>query len=286
MCLDGADFFWNGQDLFEAAALAELILEQPRPPRYWIIVAAPSAQSYDNGGVASPRAGRRREIHRLMFRQGHYGMIGGDWRQLIVTAVTPALGYDAWGERFHQLLARTGVVPERPARVGQRANMEVTLDPLTAADKAEAFTGTQAENLARTAYYDPTVARRSTRAMLALNRHIQDAGGVMILVTPPMTLPVRQSTLRALPDQVVEFEAMQAQLIHEGAVVSNHWDDAAYGEAWSLYTDNQHLNGAGADQFSVHLAQALRAKGVLPNSTCREGDARRPGVTTSPAEAN
>lgn len=76
MCLDGADYYWNGQDLFEVAAVADMILDGPSPPRYWIVVAAPTAQSYDNGAPASERGGRRREFHRLLFRNGRFGTVG------------------------------------------------------------------------------------------------------------------------------------------------------------------------------------------------------------------
>jgi hypothetical protein len=272
LCLDGSDFYWNGQDLFEAAALATLILEQPKPPRYWFVVAAPSAQSYDNAGTASPRAARRRDVHRLMFRHGHFGMIGGDWRQLIVTALTPALGYDAWGERFHHLMARAGVLPPLPPGPGRGFNGDATLDPATAPADAAEFSAEQARNLARVAYYDLTIPHRSTQALLDLNRRIRAAGGVMILVTPPMPATIRESTRRHSPEQIEGFERMSARLAQDGVVVANHWAVPEFAEAWNLFKDNQHLNDAGARLYSVQLAMALRNKGVLSSGSCRAID--------------
>lgn len=272
LCLDGTDFYWNGQDLFEAAAMATLMLEQPDPPRYWFVVAAPSAQSYDNGGPASERAGRRRDVYRLMFRHGRFGMIGGDWRQLAVTALTPALGYDAWGERFHQLAAWAGVKAPLPRAPDRRFDGDGTLDPATAAADAEAFSADQAGNLSRVAYYDSSIPRRSTETLLELNRRVQAADGIMILVTPPMPSTIRESTRRVSPGQIEGFERMSARLARDGVVIANHWEAPEFSEAWDLFKDNQHLNNAGARLFSGHLSMTLRNSGVLPPAPCHARD--------------
>ena len=273
MCVDGADFYWDGQDLFEVAAVADLILDQPAPPRYWIVVAAPTAQSYDNGASASERGARRREFHRLLFRHGRFDMIGGDWRQVLVTALTPALGYDAWGARFHALLHRIGLrgPPKPPVDLAARDLRR--LDPGAAASEAEAFTERQADHLERLEYYDGSIPRRAEQAMIRMNQRIEASGGTMILVTPPMTEAVQESTVREMADQVLGFEAMLARLAADGAVVSNHWRDPAFGRRYDLFADNQHLNGAGAEAFSRLFAAELRDRGVLPAAACNHGQA-------------
>lgn len=273
MCLDGADYYWNSQDLFEVAAVADLILEGPAPPRYWIVVAAPTAQSYDNGAAASERGGRRREFHRLLFRHGRFGMVGGDWRQVLITAVTPALGYDAWAGRFQMLRHQAGLAEAPPPPTDWAARDRLTLDPATAASEAEAFTDRQAAHLERMAYYDGSIARRSGQALLRMNRRIQAAGGNLILVVPPMTEAVRSRTERDLGEQVREFEAMTRRLAADGAVVSDHWRDPAFARRYDLFADNQHLNGAGAEAFSRSLAAELRDRGVLPSIACNYGQA-------------
>lgn len=268
MCLDGADYYWNAQDFFEVAAVADLILERPSPPRYWLVVAAPTAQSYDNGAPASERGARRREIYRLMFRNGRFGTIGGDWRQLLVTIFTPALGYDAWGGRFHRVLHRMGLADAPPPPIDWAARDLLTVDPDLAASEAEVFTQRQAEHLERVAYYDGTVARRSEQALAAMNRRIRARGGTMILVIPPMTEAVRASTERKMPRRVREFDAIVARLAADGVIVSDHWDDPAFARRYDLFVDNQHLNGAGAAAFSRSLGAELRARGVLPTAAC------------------
>ena len=271
MCLDGADYYWDGQDFFEVAAIADLILDGPSPPRYWFIMAAPTAQSYDNGAPASERGGRRREFHRLLFRHGRFGMIGGDWRQVIVTALTPALGYDAWGGRFHTLLHHVGLAGAPPARSDGAARDRLRVDPATAASDAESFTERQAGHLERMAYYNASVAHRSEQALLRLNRRIRAGGGTMILVIPPMTEVVRTTTERKLGGEVRAFAAITGRLAAEGVVVSDHWRDPAFGRRYDLFADNQHLNGAGAAAFSRALAAELRARRVLPTATCSAG---------------
>lgn len=268
MCLDGSDYYWNGQDLFEVAAVAGLILDGPAPPKYWFVVAAPTAQAYDNGAAASERGGRRREFHRLLFRHGRFGMIGGDWRQVLVTALTPALGYDAWGGRLHNLLHQAGLASAPQPTVDEAARDRLTVDPARAAVEADDYTTRQAAHLERMAYYDGSIARRSEAALVGLNRRIRAEGGVMILIVPPMTEAVRTSTAQRLGPEVRDFERMLGRLAGAGVVVPDHWRDPAFGRRYDLFADNQHLNGAGAEAFSTRLGGELRNRGVLPGPDC------------------
>lgn len=271
MCVDGADFYWNAQDLFEVAAIADLILDGPSPPRYWIVVAAPTAQSYDNGAPASERGGRRREFHRLLFRHGRFGMVGGDWRQVLITALTPALGYDAWAGRFHTVRHRMGLAPAPPPPTDWAARDLRTLDPAQAGAEAKAFTDRQAAHLERIAYYDKSIPRRAEQALRSMHRRIEAGGGTLIVVVPPMTEAVRRRTEQDLGREVRDFEAMMGRLEADGAVVSDHWRDPAFGRRYDLFADNQHLNGAGAAAFSRLLASELRDRGVLPAAACNQG---------------
>ncbi|MCS6622567.1 hypothetical protein N0B44_06575 [Roseibacterium beibuensis] len=270
MCVDGADFYWDGQDLFEVAAVADLILDRPNPPRLWIVVAAPTAQSYDNGASASERGARRREFHRLLFRHGRFGTIGGDWRQVLVTALTPALGYDAWAARFHTILNRVGLAAPAP-QPDEAARDRRMLEPAAAAASAEAFIEQQSAHLERMAYYDGSIPRRAEQALVRMNQRIASSGGTMILVTPPMTEAVRAETEREMGEQVRGFDAMLGRLAADGVAVSNHWRDPAFGRRYDLFADNQHLNGAGAKEFSRVFVRELRDRGVLPAVACNSG---------------
>ena len=283
MCVDGADFYWDGQDLFEVAAVADLILDGPSPPRYWIVMAAPTAQSYDNGASASERGGRRREFHRLLFRNGRFGMIGGDWRQVLVTALTPALGYDAWGGRFHTLLHRAGLAPALRTGLDPETRDRLTVNPAVADREAEAFTTRQAEHLERLAYYDDDIPRRTEETLKAMNRRIRASGGTMILVIPPMTEAVRTATEEALGGEVRDFEAIMGRLAAEGVIVSDHWRDPAFGRRYALFVDNQHLNGAGARAFSRSLGVELRGRGALPPAACAGAQPAEESGFTRPA---
>ena len=283
MCLDGADYHWNSQDLFEVAAVADLILDEPAPPKYWIVVAAPTAQSYDNGAPASERGGRRREFHRLLFRHGRVGMVGGDWRQVLITALTPALGYDAWTGRFQVLRHRMGLAEAPPLPTDWAARDLLTLDPARAAAEAETLTERQAAHLERMAYYDGSIPRRAEAALQRMHRRIKASGGTLVLVMPPMTEAVRNQTERDMGRRVREFEAMTARLAADGAVVSDHWRNPAFARSYDLFADNQHLNGAGATAFSRLLARELRDRGVLPAVACNCGQvAESAGFPTTP----
>ena len=195
-------------------------------------------------------------------------MIGGDWRQVLVTALTPALGYDAWSGRFQMLRHRMGLAPAPPPATDWTARDRLTMDPAVATSAAEALIARQSEHLDRIAYYDGSVSRRSERALARMHRRIRANGGTMILVVPPMTEAVRTQTERALGEQVRGFEAMTGRLAADGVVVSDHWRDPAFGRRYDLFADNQHLNGAGAEAFSRSLALVLRDRGVLPAAAC------------------
>lgn len=273
MCLNGEPYYWNNQDLFEVAALADLILDRPSPPRYWFVVAAPTSEFYDNGAQGSQFAAVRREVHQLMFRHGRFGMIGGDWRQQLVAALTPALGYRDWMARRNAAFRTLGIGAAPPP-----VRKTVVLDPALAEPQAADLARQWRERLERIAYYDSTTPARSTRVLLRMNRRIRAAGGVMILVVPPMTGPMRTASARRLGPQVRAFDRLLERLEADGVVVSRRWADPAFARRYDLYSDSMHLNRTGAARFSRSLAAELRLRRALPMVSCFSSSSRAPDV--------
>ena len=60
LCLDGADFFFVIQDVFETQAMVELVLSRPDPPKKWFLALSPGATLYNNAVPASGRSHNRR----------------------------------------------------------------------------------------------------------------------------------------------------------------------------------------------------------------------------------
>jgi len=265
MCLDAEHFDWPAQDLFEAAAFADLILDRPTPPGTFLLIAAPTAQTYDNGSPASPFAAHRRTMYRFLWRAGGMRLIGDDWRQAFVAIAAPSLRDDAWRPQLRFLLGLAGV-PLRPADVPPTLEEMARrrINPATSEARAVEAVGRRQEQLRRMAYYDPTISERSTQVVLRVNRRIRAAGGRMVVVVPPMTPTLRRVTQRELGPDTRDFERRLDQLEKDGAIVARHWDDPAYEGRYDLFRDNEHLNDVGAAVFSRQLAAELSDQGVLP----------------------
>ncbi|MDI1281811.1 hypothetical protein [Brevundimonas sp.] len=268
LCLDGTEYFWNSQDTFEVAGMVDLMLARPSPPRLWFLVLAPTAQAYNNGAAASRSVEHRRNVHQLMLESGRLNPIDGDWRQAVVTAVTPALGFEAWSERIRVALYRLGLgkAPVRP--VPWTLGPDTGLDPAQAAVDAVTSAESQADYLHSIAYRDAEVAARAGRALHRMNQRIRSRGGTLFIIVPPMTEPIRSQTNRRLGPEVAAFDRLLDGLAGEGVVVSRHWDDPDWADRFDLFYDNTHLNRAGAARFSRQLAAELRATGAIPVTEC------------------
>jgi hypothetical protein len=268
LCLDGTEYYWNSQDTFEVAGVVDLMLSRPSPPRLWFLVLAPTAQAYNNGAAASRSVQHRRNVHQLMLDSGHLNPIDGDWRQAVVTAVTPALGYEAWGQRLRVALYRLGLAREPVRPVPWNVRPDTGLDPEQAAVDAVTSAMDQADYLDSIAYRDGDVAERSSRALHRINRRIRARGGTLFIIVPPMTEPIRTQTSARVGPEVDTFDRLLDSLAGEGVVVSRHWDDPDWAGRFDLFFDITHLNRAGAARFSRQLAAELRDAGALPAAEC------------------
>lgn len=273
LCIDGAPFYHDAQDIFEQAALTDLILDRvARPPRYWFVTLLPSAQSADNGSQGSSRAEPRRRTYRLLFDEGRLALIDGDWRQAFVTKFAPSLGAGAWQVHADIVLRAIGVT--RPISASQIAagNRETLLDPGMAAALAADEALTQKEFLRQIAYYDPDVSKRATAALIGMNRKIRARGGTMIVVVPPVSAQLREEMNAVMPEQIREFGQILGKLEADNAIIASYWITPSIAEQAANFHDNTHLGAAGSATFSRMMAKNLRARGVLPPQTCPADD--------------
>lgn len=268
LCLDGADFFFVLQDVFETRAMVELVLSRPDPPRTWFLALSPGAALYNNAIPASGRSHNRRITYRFLFENGRSGLIDGDWRQYAVTRISPALGYQEWRRRFQQMLVTAGLRP--PARPIDTLiwRLDGTLDPAQEAGMAQGQVSARMAEIRAIAFYDAYVAERSARAISDVHKQIRAAGGKLYIIVPPASPEMQASTRRHLDAELQTLWRSLDGIEAEGAVVINAWRDPARPYPAGLFVDPNHMNPEGARLFSTDVASALKARGQGDGATC------------------
>jgi hypothetical protein len=261
LCIEGVPFYHNAQDLFEIATLGNLILDRPRPPKYWFVETLPTAQLVDNGSQGAEYFQVRRDVYRAAFALGDHRLIAGDWRQAFVAAAAPSLGSTAWHAQFQRLWRWLGVASAAQPTETEYARLKMTADQENR--RAPGDANDRRSALYRMRYYDPDIGTRAEATLQQLNARIRASGGVMIVVVPPSPDATRAATIARMPNEVAQFDHMLRRLQRQGAVVADHWADPLARQI-GLFRDPTHLNGWGVSRFSRQLGTELRKKGILP----------------------
>ena len=268
LCLDGADFFFVLQDVFETQAMVELVLSRPDPPQKWFLALSPGATLYNNAIPASGRSHNRRITYRFLFENGRHGLIDGDWRQYAVTRISPALGYQDWRRRFQQMLGTVGLRP--PARPIDSLiwRLEGTLDPALEDGLADGQVSDRLTDINAIAYYDPGVSGRAVEAISDIHAQIRAAGGQLFIIVPPASPQMQANTRRHMDADLQTLWRSLDRIEGQGAVVINAWRDPARIYPAELFVDPNHMNPEGARLCSRDIAAALEAHGHAEGATC------------------
>lgn len=260
LCLEGADFFFVLQDVFETRAMVEMVLDRPDPPRIWFLTLSPGSLFYDNAIPASGRTRNRRLTYRFLFENGRHGFIGGDWRQYGVARVSPALGYDDWRRRFQTMLSAAGLRPPAPPVETMIWRLDGMLDAAREPALVEQEASARLADIRTIAFYDPAVEKRAIRAVAEINALVRAAGGQLYVVVPPASPEMQRRTREGLGDQLDALWKSLDRIEGEGAVVINAWRDPARPYPAELFVDPNHMNPRGAEVFSRDVGDALRAR--------------------------
>ncbi len=266
MELDGAPFFFSASDLFEAAAIGELIFDRPKPPCYLFLMIAPTATSVNNGSPGSAFAPRRRLAYQILWSAGRWRLIDGDWRQPLVELFAPSLGLTAWRPHIAAALSAVGVAlaPDPDLAALSLTRLDRSKAPSLAVEQAL----DRAALIRKIGYYDPQVVDRATSALETLNAHVRARGGILIITSPPLTGSARDATNRYAHRQILELAAIESKLRQQGAIIADYGALQMTGQRLDLFYDNIHLNQWGASAFSRLLAGDLRAQGVFSGTRC------------------
>jgi len=268
LCLDGADFFFVLQDVFETEAMVELVLSRPDPPRTWFLALSPGATFYNNAIPASGRSHNRRITYRFLFDNGRHGLIDGDWRQYAVTRVSPALGYQDWRKRFQQMLVTVGL--RSPAKPIDTLiwRLDGTLDPALEGSLADGQVSDRMSDVNAIAYYDPGVSERAAQAITDIHAHIRGAGGQLYIIVPPASPQMQAATRRHMGAELQTLWQSLDRIEGQGAVVINAWRNPARLYPAELFVDPNHMNPEGARLFSRDIAARLKSRGQAEATTC------------------
>ncbi|HAV49523.1 MAG TPA: hypothetical protein DCX75_04790, partial [Brevundimonas sp.] len=227
LCLDGADFFFVLQDVFETRAMVELVLSRPDPPGKWFLALSPGATLYNNAIPASGRSHNRRITYRFLFVNGRHGLIDGDWRQYAVTRISPALGYQDWRRRFQQMLVTVGLrAPAKPID-SLIWRLEGQLDPALEGGLADGQASDRMTDINAIAYYDPGVSGRAVEAISDIHAQIEAAGGQLYIIVPPASPQIQARIRRQMDAELQSLWRSLDRIEEEGAVVINAWRDPA-----------------------------------------------------------
>lgn len=268
MCVSGTRFFNNGQDLFEARALVDLILSQPDHPELFFIVLSPGSIGHDNGLPVQAGTYRRRATYRVLQGEGRWDLIEGDWRQAFLAQAMPSIGQQLRDPWLGALLRHAGRVP-------------APVDPQIAADTASVDPA-QAGELARiqaaewrtlaedTAYFDPNIERRTRAALVEMAQAVRRADARLIVVIPPYIAPLTEELHRSNRAMMADFAATVEAAEAAGATVLSSWGDEALSPNYALFRDAIHLNAPGAAVFSRRLARELEKRRIIPAQRCEQ----------------
>ena len=267
MCIDGAPFYNNGQDLFESEALIDLILSRPDPPRLFFLSTSPASQLYDNAIPGLANVYRRRYTYTFLQGEGEWGLIGDDWRQAMLAPIMPAVGQhlvEPWHIALLDALGR--IPPPDPAVVHDTLSVPPEeADVLAKGVLAEWEAAAQAVTDA-----DPTTPARTHQTLLRIADKVAAHGGQLVLVESPFIDEFNRPLQQADWFETDEFNALLRDLETRGAIVIDDWQNRATRYDAALFRDSAHLNAKGARIYSRRLEKILRSRGIVPEQVCRD----------------
>ncbi|HEY0019294.1 MAG TPA: hypothetical protein VGC13_23535 [Longimicrobium sp.] len=264
--VEGMHLYEGGQDVFEAAYLAQYAVERAPRLRYVLMTTSYGLERLDHAAMTSEDLSgiRRRTYARTAIPR----FIPGDGALWLSAVFSPISRSDHWSGVALRLL-RPGH-PREPVRLTRDGRAQEPPPPPfvpdpAARDRPPRPTGHPA-GADESVVNDPTTPARAVARLEKLARSLEARGIRMVLYTPPYheTYP-RYMTRRAPATR----QALAPLLKHSNVVWMDFGQDPAFIRRVELFRDSDHMNPEGARVFSAHLRRCLAA---LP----AQGDAALP----------
>jgi predicted DCC family thiol-disulfide oxidoreductase YuxK len=267
MAATGAVLALSKSDVFEAEAVAAVILAEGPPPRTAVYALAPTALHLTNSSRGGMSRHRRFMAYRLSAASDIHRLIDGDWRMALAAWWIPALRTDLWrpyGTAVINGLFGRGFRPNRPPPVVLRralpaAGLTEAQMRALAADQASR----QVELVRTVKRYDQGTLGRSKAAIVRMARRFEEAGVRFVVLAPPMPDASMAELAAVLPEETREFDQALRELRRKGVEVLDHSTYAPISSRPGYYYDELHLNQAGSAAYSRFLAAELgKSRGI------------------------
>ena len=266
MCVSGARFYNNGQDVFETEALVDLILSRPDAPQIIILVTSPASIGHDNGLPALAGAYQRRFTYRFLHGEGEFGLIDGDLRQAVFAEAMPAIGHHLRNPWHGAALRWLGRLPAPDVTTAADTR---SIDPRQAEALAKAQVAAWQADATEIAYFDPHVHARTRAALLRIAEKVEDRGAQLVVVLPPFIDQMSDPLREAGWTKIDTFWPLLQDLERRNALVLNDWDNRAARLDPSHFRDAVHLNAPGAKEYSKKVGRELRRQKLVQRRDCK-----------------
>jgi hypothetical protein len=271
--LPGMHLYEGGQDVFEAAYLADYAARRAPRLRYVLLTANYGVERLDHAAITSTDLmGIRRQTYA---RTRAPRFIPGDGALWVSSIFSPISRRDHWSGVAVRLLR-----PGMPRVAVPMTHDGRVIDPPAAPfvpDPRARYAPPRSTLADESVVNDPTTPARAVARLETLARDLHARGIRLVLYTPPyhQTYPLHM-TRRAPATR----QALAPLLKHPNVVWMDFGEDPAFTRRDELFRDSDHMNPRGARVFSIHLRRCLAA---LP----ARGDAELPAacrrVPRSPA---
>lgn len=249
----GAHLYDSGQDLFEAAHLTRYAAQ--RAPRLSCVLLTLSygTERLDNSVLTS---GDYRGIRRAMYlRGGQLGHLPGDHWLWVSAMAAPIVRSDHWAQVVARLGGRAPApvaleADGKPVRAPERPRSDRAM-----ARHARRQTAIQLARFRESVSNSPSVAARSTAQLSALAGELEREGRLLVLYTAPL----HQAYLAELPGELPRQTraALEPVLRHPNVLWVDFGAHPRFARRNDLFRDSDHLNAAGAREFSALLRSTL-----------------------------
>jgi hypothetical protein len=254
--LEGMHLYEGGQDVFEAAYLADYAARRAPRLRYVLLSASYGLERLDHAAITSADlTGMRRRIYA---RTAVPRFLAGDGQLWLSAVFSPVARPDHWSGVAGRVLRPN--FPRPAVRLSDDGRALEPSPPLLSRDslarnaraRASGHLALGDESLVN----DPTTPARATALLERLARDLQARGVRLVLYTPPYHETYLQYLARSR-DQT--RQALRPLLKHPNVVWLDFGADHAFTRRDDLFRDGDHMNPAGARAFSTILRRCLAA---------------------------
>jgi hypothetical protein len=258
--VEGMHLYEGGQDLFEAAYLADYAVARAPRVKYVLLAASYGLERLDHAAITSTdQLGLRRRIYA---RTATPRFIEGDGALWLASVFSPIARGDHWAGVALRVAGREP--PREPVRLTGDGRIVEPPPPPFVPDPLARNSPPRPSPQDEVMVNDPTTPARAVARLERLADDLRARGILLVLYTPPYHETVPRFVVQRAPGT---REALAPLLEHPNVVWLDFGEDPEFARRDDLFRDSDHLNPAGARAFSALLRRCLAALPAAPE--CR-----------------